>query len=34
MENSNSGITLSKCFTMVVLPEPEGAEKMMTLPII
>jgi hypothetical protein len=27
-----SGITESKCFTTVVLPDPDGAEKMMSLP--
>ena len=27
-----SGITDNRCFTTVVFPEPEGAEKMMSLP--
>jgi hypothetical protein len=34
MENSNSGIWPSKRFTMVVFPEPEGAEKISSFPFI
>jgi hypothetical protein len=33
MENSNlSGNVFSKCLTMVVLPEPDGAENIISLP--
>jgi hypothetical protein len=32
MENDNSGNLRSRWCTMVVLPAPEGAEKMMSLP--
>jgi hypothetical protein len=31
IENPNSGMTDNKWFTTVVLPLPEGAEKIMTL---
>ena len=31
--NCNSGF-VSKCFTIVVLPEPDGAEKTNSLPVL
>ena len=34
IENSNSGCSLSRWPTTVLLPAPEGAENMMTLPDI
>jgi hypothetical protein len=32
MEKPSRGFVSSRCLTMVVFPEPEGAEKMMALP--
>jgi hypothetical protein len=34
IEKASLGFTFSKCFTMVVLPAPDGAEKMMIFPCI
>jgi hypothetical protein len=34
MEKPRSGFFSRRCFTMVVFPEPEGAEKMIAFPDI
>ncbi|CAA9319931.1 MAG: hypothetical protein AVDCRST_MAG56-6882 [uncultured Cytophagales bacterium] len=33
MEKPRRGSVASRCLTMVVFPEPEGAEKMIALPL-
>jgi hypothetical protein len=32
IENSSKGLSVNNCFTMVVLPAPEGAEKIISFP--